>query len=109
MGRLKACRHYKGIFGDETQINESKSYPWNAWVKILKDGHVIYSTFVIGVRWNYIAHLASHKECCDEIGVSMEEVKKILQEIEDAWAKADYRDATREANQVRRPRWSSVK
>jgi hypothetical protein len=85
---MKACEHFRSALGDETDITQSDGYPWNCWVTVWEGDKVIYSSFEAGLRWEYLSHLAQHPECCQEIGVSPEEVKSLLEEIEAEWKKA---------------------
>jgi hypothetical protein len=80
-----ACRHFRKSFGDETDIICSNGYPWNAWVVVWEGEKIIYSSFETGLRWEYLSHLAKSPECCAEVGVSLEEVNRLLQEIEEEW------------------------
>jgi hypothetical protein len=82
---MRACRHYEYDIGDETDIVASDGHPWNAWITVFKGDKVVYSTFQAGLRWEYLSHLAQHPECCKEIGIPLEEVKRLLKEIEAEW------------------------
>jgi hypothetical protein len=52
---------------------------------VWEGGRKVYSTFQAGLRWEYLSHLAQHPECCQEIGIPLEEVKSLLEEVEKVW------------------------
>jgi hypothetical protein len=81
---MKACRHFQKL-RDETDITQSDGYPWNAWVTVWEGDKVIYSSFEAGLRWEYLSHLVQSKECREEVGLSLEEVKSLLDEVESEW------------------------
>jgi hypothetical protein len=85
----KACKHYASFGADETNIIPSRKKPsWNAWLEIWVAGKKVYSDFRGGLYWEYLKHLLSYPECCQEIGVSREEVEKAFQEAEKEWEEA---------------------
>jgi hypothetical protein len=82
---MKACAHFASPIGDETDITMSYGYSWNAWITVFKGDKVVYSSFQSGLMWDYLSHLAQHPECCQEIGIPLEEVKSLLEEVESEW------------------------
>jgi hypothetical protein len=71
---LKACKHYKKAFGDETDISMSDGHPWNAWVTVWEGDRVVYSYFQSGLMMEYLEHLLMNPQCAKEIGVSHDDV-----------------------------------
>jgi hypothetical protein len=86
---MKACRHFKKAYGQETEIIRSNGYPWNAWVAVYRGDQLIHKSFETGLRWDYLTHLAKNPECIKEIGVSLEEVNQFLEEIIKEWEKVN--------------------
>jgi hypothetical protein len=84
---MRACKHYRYNFGDETDIVKSEGFPWNAWVEVWDGDRLVYSSFQTGLYWEYLEHLLEHPECLEEIGWEKEEVEELLKEIEEEWKK----------------------
>jgi len=80
---MKVCRHFK-LFKDEELVEEFEraEYPWNVWRHAYKNGKEIYNSFESGLYWKYLIHLLQSPECREEIGISLEGVLQLLQEIE---------------------------
>jgi len=82
---LRACKHYRKRFGDETYIVQSYGLPWNAWVEVYEGDRLVYSTHVTGLFSEYLQHLLENPECREEVGISEKAVKELLREIEETW------------------------
>jgi hypothetical protein len=83
---MKACKHFKKAYGQETEIIRS-NHPWNAWVAVYRGDQLIHKSFETGLRWDYLTHLSQSETCRREIGISLEEVNRLLREIEEEWEK----------------------
>jgi hypothetical protein len=80
---MKACKHYSK-FG-ETELIPSNGYGWNAWEMVYENNKLVQSSFVTGLFWSFLEHLASSKVCRKEVGVSEKEVKIWLKKINEEW------------------------
>jgi len=79
---LKACKHYKHLYKDETIIIQGKLIPWDAWIEAFKKDKLIYISYEKGLFSRYLHHLKSHKECRKEINISLTRVKLLIWELE---------------------------
>jgi hypothetical protein len=84
---MKACRHYTPWSFAETEILPS-SNRWNAWIITWHHGKIWDSGFFTGFFLEYLQHLRDNEECRNEIGVSLEEINRLLKEIEEEWKQA---------------------
>jgi hypothetical protein len=85
---MRACRHYSSPWPDtETEVLMSVNR-WNAWIVTYRHGRLWDDTFHTGGFLRYLEHLKEHPECIQEIGVSAEEVDRLLREIEEEWEQA---------------------
>jgi len=39
---MRACKHYRYNFAEETDIVQSEGFPWNAWVKVWDGDRLVY-------------------------------------------------------------------
>jgi hypothetical protein len=85
---MRACEHFKKPFGDETEIVPSEGHLWNGWVQVFEGYKLIFSTFETGIFWDYLEHLSTNGLCRKEVGISAEEVDRLLREIEKEWEQA---------------------
>jgi len=87
---MRACKHFK-LFGEDiVEEFERAEYPWNVWRHAYKNGEEIYSSFESGLYWKYLIHLLQSPECREEIGISLEEVKEMIIEIEKEWKQVTF-------------------
>jgi hypothetical protein len=56
----------------------------NTW----RHGKLWDSVFCTGFFFEYLEHLRDNEECRKEIGISLEEVDRLLREIEEEWEQA---------------------
>jgi hypothetical protein len=85
---MRACRHYSSPWPDtETEILMSTNR-WNAWIVTWRNNKLWDSTFHTGKMLHYLEHLRDNEECRQEVGISAEEVDRLLKEIEAEWEQA---------------------
>jgi len=85
MVSLRACEHYKALYGDLTVIRQCSNLIWNAWYEVFENGKLIYSTHETGLFDKYLHHLKQNEKCRWEVGLCLCEVEKLLREIELEW------------------------
>jgi hypothetical protein len=86
---MRACEHYKDKTWSDTETDIIPSTNrWNAWVITYRNNRVWDSTFSTGLYWKYLEHLRDNEKCRQEAGITLEEVSRLLKEIEDEWKEA---------------------
>jgi DNA-binding transcriptional MerR regulator len=58
---------------------------WNAWIEVYENDKLIFRTHETGLFDRYLRHLLNQEECRKEVGISISEIKKMLEEIEKEW------------------------
>ncbi len=80
--RLTKCAKLSLKIPDEfVEIHQSSGWPWNAYL-CTEDGFVSFRT---GLFWDFTEHLMVCKKCREDIGISLDTVKELLQEILETW------------------------
>ena len=85
MVALKACGHFKALYGDLTMIVQGDFMPWNAWFRVYENGRLIYNSYETGLFQKYLVHLKYSDVCRWEVGLCLCEIEKLLREIELEW------------------------
>jgi hypothetical protein len=83
---MRACKHFSSPLGDETDIDASERYPWNAWVTVWQGWTRVNDKFFrTGLMWDYLKHLENSPQCREELGVDIETIQRKLRFIEEEW------------------------
>ena len=81
---IPLCKHYSSAA--QGWLICSEGHPWNGWkLEYDERGALVYSSFVTGLRWDYLSHLKESPACREQAGLSLEEVERLLQLIEEEW------------------------
>jgi len=77
----KCIRESLGLPDWVESISRSNGFSWNGWLEA-ENGFVSFQT---GIYWQVMEHLAKCERCREANNLSLEEVKKQLEEIEEEW------------------------
>jgi len=105
--KLKLCKHYK-VYGSDVE-EYLVEYGYDAWHRAYKNGKLIYSFFEAGLFLDYLYHLEDSEDCRRDVGLSLDQVRGMLRELEEDEAgefKCDFCD--NEARFIIRIGWLSI-